>query len=295
MSTSPSVIRRFVEYYAGLDAQPPAALATLYHPDATLSDPFGQHQGLFAIQRYFTHLLANVEQCRFTIDTPLCDGQRFAVTWTMHWSHPRIAGGETLALPGCSVVDIAGEQVLHQRDYYDAGEMICEHLPPAGLGGARREAEGALMMTVLITGASSGIGAGLAKSFAADGHLVIACGRDASRLAALQQLSPNISVRLFDMTDRDACRQARTGCFADLIILYRRDLRIPRPRTGGCRPRGAGDGHQLPRAGELPGGAADAAGGWRSGGAGQLHGALAALPARGSLWRLQGGADLVCQ
>ena len=79
-----------------------------------------------------THLLANVEQCRFTIDTPLCDGQRFAVTWTMHWSHPRIAGGETLALPGCSVVDIAGEQVLHQRDYYDAGEMIYEHLPLLG-------------------------------------------------------------------------------------------------------------------------------------------------------------------
>jgi hypothetical protein len=69
-----------------------------------------------------------VEQCRFTIDTPLCDGQRFAVTWTMHWSHPRIAGGNA-TLPGCSVVDIAGEQILHQRDYYDAGEMIYEHLP----------------------------------------------------------------------------------------------------------------------------------------------------------------------
>ena len=132
MSTSPSVIRRFVEYYAGLDAQPPAALAALYHPDATLSDPFGQHQGLFAIQRYFTHLLANVEQCRFTIDTPLCDGQRFAVTWTMHWSHPRLAGGKALQLAGCSVVTVEDERIIYQRDYYDAGEMIYEHLPLLG-------------------------------------------------------------------------------------------------------------------------------------------------------------------
>ncbi|MEN8467667.1 SDR family NAD(P)-dependent oxidoreductase, partial [Enterobacter cloacae subsp. cloacae] len=62
------------------------------------------------------------------------------------------------------------------------------------------------MKTVLITGASSGIGAGLAKSFADDGHRVIACGRDAQRLAAVHQHSPNITVRLFDMTDRDACR-----------------------------------------------------------------------------------------
>ncbi len=31
--------------------------------------------------------------------------------------------------------------------------------------------------------------------------------------------APTSSVRLFDMTDRDACRQALTGCFADLIIL----------------------------------------------------------------------------
>lgn len=75
------------------------------------------------------------------------------------------------------------------------------------------------MMTVLITGASSGIGAGLAKSFAADGHSVIACGRDPSRLAALQRHSPNISLRPFDMTDREACRRALAECQADLIIL----------------------------------------------------------------------------
>ncbi|MNZ70587.1 nuclear transport factor 2 family protein [Lelliottia amnigena] len=132
MSTMSSAINRFMDYYAELDSQPPSALAALYHPDAALIDPFGEHQGLFAIQRYFTHLLANVDHCRFVIDAPLCVTDRFAVTWTMHWSHPRVSGGEKLALPGCSVVDVQEDQIIRQRDYYDAGEMIYEHLPVLG-------------------------------------------------------------------------------------------------------------------------------------------------------------------
>ena len=75
------------------------------------------------------------------------------------------------------------------------------------------------MMTVLITGASSGIGAGLAKSWADDGWHVIACGRDPARLEALHEHNPNITLRLFDMTDREACRQALEGCYADLVVL----------------------------------------------------------------------------
>ena len=84
MSTLPSVVSRFVEYYSALDSQPPSALVGLYHSDATLIDPFGEHDGIFALQRYFTHLLANVENCRFTIDPPLCSENRFVVTWVMH-------------------------------------------------------------------------------------------------------------------------------------------------------------------------------------------------------------------
>jgi len=75
------------------------------------------------------------------------------------------------------------------------------------------------MMTILITGASSGIGAGLAKSWADDGHQVIACGRDLARLEALGQYSRHIQLRQFDMTDREACYQALAGCRADVIIL----------------------------------------------------------------------------
>ncbi|ASQ17958.1 TPA: nuclear transport factor 2 family protein [Enterobacter cloacae] len=132
MNLLPDVISRFVDYYTALDSQPPSALAGLYHPDATLIDPFGEHNGLFALQRYFTHLLANVEHCRFTLDSPLIGEHRFVVTWAMHWSHPRIAGGEPLELPGCSVVDVEKDRIIRQRDYYDAGEMIYEHLPLLG-------------------------------------------------------------------------------------------------------------------------------------------------------------------
>lgn len=35
-------------------------------------------------------------------------------------------------LPGCSVVDIRDDRIVRQRDYYDAGEMIYEHLPILG-------------------------------------------------------------------------------------------------------------------------------------------------------------------
>lgn len=79
MRPSSSAISRFSAYYATLDTQPPSALAELYHAHAVLIDPFGQHQGLAAIQDYLSHLLANVDHCRFTLDAPLCAGQRFAV------------------------------------------------------------------------------------------------------------------------------------------------------------------------------------------------------------------------
>lgn len=75
------------------------------------------------------------------------------------------------------------------------------------------------MTTVLITGASSGIGAGLAKAWADDGCQVIACGRDPVRLEALHRYSPNIRPLSFDMTDRQACHEALAGCCVDLAIL----------------------------------------------------------------------------
>lgn len=144
MSTIDSVIDQFVDFYTELDSQPLTTLSLLYHPDAVLIDPFGEHQGMLAIHRYFTHLLDKVENCRFVIDPPLSGDDRFILSWSMHWSHPRIADGKTLLLPGCSAVDVQDGIIVRQRDYYDAGEMIYEHLPLLGwaIRGVKRRVRG---------------------------------------------------------------------------------------------------------------------------------------------------------
>lgn len=75
------------------------------------------------------------------------------------------------------------------------------------------------MKRVLVTGASSGIGAGLAKAWADDGVQVIACGRDQARLDALASYSPNITTRQFDITDAHTCQQALLNCQVDVAVL----------------------------------------------------------------------------
>ncbi len=73
--------------------------------------------------------------------------------------------------------------------------------------------------TIVITGASSGIGRATALNAAANGWHVIACGRNRDRLAALAQESDNISTRAFDLTDRAACREQLAGLDADVVLL----------------------------------------------------------------------------
>ena len=60
------------------------------------------------------------------------------------------------------------------------------------------------MSTVMIVGATRGIGLELAKQYAAEGNTVIACARDsgaAEQLDALSSSSENISIQQLDISD----------------------------------------------------------------------------------------------
>jgi 3-hydroxy acid dehydrogenase / malonic semialdehyde reductase len=77
--------------------------------------------------------------------------------------------------------------------------------------------------TVLITGATAGFGAAMARKYAADGAKVILTGRRADRLAALKdEIGDNAHTLNFDIQDQDAVFAAIEGLpaeFSDITIL----------------------------------------------------------------------------
>ncbi|WP_075180795.1 nuclear transport factor 2 family protein [Pantoea sp. 1.19] len=127
-----TILMALVDFYQSLETRRLPELDSLYHPDARLVDPVGEHRGLPLLRRYFADLLKNLRYCRFSIATCELTPAGAVIVWHMHYAHPALRRGAPLTLPGCSWLQFADDRIIFQQDYYDLGAMFYEQLPLVG-------------------------------------------------------------------------------------------------------------------------------------------------------------------
>jgi len=137
-------IGRFQQLYHQLNKHDTdrALLEVVYSNDIEFRDPFHHIEGLDNLSRYFKEMYANVEDIRFDFgsawqhehlqNAQYQSQQQSFIRWQMSYRHPKINAGKTVTVDGGSELIWRDDKVIFHRDFFDAGQMLYEHLPVMG-------------------------------------------------------------------------------------------------------------------------------------------------------------------
>ncbi len=128
-----TVIKKFESFYTDLASMKIEQLASVYSNDVVFIDPIAAHEGIKAVEDYFSRLLHNAKYCTFTIhEIQETNTDNHVVTWQMVFTSSRMNKGKPIAVDGITVLKIADDRVVYHRDYYDLGQMVYENVPFIG-------------------------------------------------------------------------------------------------------------------------------------------------------------------
>ena len=104
-------------------------LDLLYAPDVVFEDPLHRLEGREQLQRYFARLNASLVESEFVMGEALVGAAAAMVPWTIRLTLRRLP--RPVVVDGCSHLRY-GALVTYQRDYFDVGALVYEHVPLLG-------------------------------------------------------------------------------------------------------------------------------------------------------------------
>lgn len=128
---SSDMVQRFQDVYRELDSSRLHLLSEVYAPDVVFVDPVHRVEGLAALIDYFRRLYAGVADIDFAFEDVLVEDHRACLSWTMRMRHTRFRPGQTLVLPGATIIRF-DQRVRFHRDYFDLGALVYERVPLLG-------------------------------------------------------------------------------------------------------------------------------------------------------------------
>ncbi len=130
--TNNALISDFLKLYNQLDKSNLELLGEVYGDNIVFEDPLHRIEGLPALTDYFANMYENLNQGQFDIHTLFEQDNKASVYWVMTFSHKKIKQGQSLKVNGNTYLEFENGKVVYHRDYFDAGEMIYQHLPVFG-------------------------------------------------------------------------------------------------------------------------------------------------------------------
>lgn len=127
-----ALISDFLKLYNQLDKSNLQLLNEVYADNIIFEDPLHRIEGLPALTDYFANMYENLNQGQFEIHTSFEQDDQASVYWVMTFSHKKIKQGQSLKVNGNTYLEFENGKVVYHRDYFDAGEMIYQHLPVFG-------------------------------------------------------------------------------------------------------------------------------------------------------------------
>lgn len=124
---------RIDKFYNGLNAENlKDRVNTLYSESVQFSSPLTVATGRDELLSHYQELFKNVKGFTLEVSEEFISGQETVLLWEATYSHDKLSDGAQLRVSGVSHLTFANDQIVSQRDYFDAGSAIYEHVTLVG-------------------------------------------------------------------------------------------------------------------------------------------------------------------